>query len=151
MMRSVKPLPAAAAASGANIKKPIARVGRIIKLPCLVGEFRQKPAEVMSPAARTCRGEWNACLRASCTLHVMRPRLLHPRRSTNFCRIFPGARNHPWSTCAWRQSYACTRGEFKPWRILSAADASRRPDLPFDVGGSIRARERTHRWRSIAM
>src|ERR1044071_2863422 len=36
-----------------------------------------------------------ACLRASCTLHVMRPRLLHPRRSTNFCRIFPGRETIP--------------------------------------------------------
>jgi len=42
---------------------------------------------------------------------------LRPRRSTNFCRLFLGRESHPWSTCAWGQSYARVPMEFKPWAI----------------------------------
>jgi hypothetical protein len=54
--------------------------------------------------------------------------------------IFPGRESHPWSTCAWSQSYARARGHFKQRTRLSADGVAGTNYLRISGVGSIRAR-----------
>jgi hypothetical protein len=84
-------------------------------------------------------------LRASCTAPCPALRAWPAAElEMTSAEIFPGRESHPWSTCAWSQSYARERAEFKRDARMSADGVAGTNRLRNDGVGSIRARDLRH-------